>query len=456
MSHLITRPRRFTRRNLLRSTLRGTLGGAAIAVGLPYLDIFLNDNGDALAATGAPLPRRFGTWFWGCGMNPKRWNPTRDGRVFDLPPELEPIAGIREHVSVLSGFNVILAGETNMVHRTGVIGTLCGGAPPSKTENNGPTLDVLISDAIGSATRFKSLEMAATGIATDTYSRRSEDAKNASETSPISLYTRIFGPGFSDPNAGEFVPDPQTMLRKSVLSIVGEDRKRIESQLGARDHARLDEYFTSLRQLERQFELQLSARPPLEACRAPELPEEGPVSRDVAHVKANHAAMAKVLALALACDQTRVFNMVFSEGASQLHQSGSSDTHHTLTHEEARDEKLGYQVEATKFVIHSMEAWATFVETLAGVPEGDGSLLDNCAVLAHSETSDANSHSVTGLPMMVAGGGGGRLRPGVHVFGAGDATTRLGLTLQQTMGLSVASWGWKANETDRPINEILA
>jgi hypothetical protein len=445
-----------TRRRLLRSTLRGTLGGAAIAVGLPYLDVFLNENGDALAATGAPLPRRFGTWFWGCGMNPNRWNPADPGREFVLPAELEPIAAVREHVSVLSGFNVILDGETNLVHRTGVIGTLCGGAPPSKTENNGPTLDVLISDAVGSATRFKSLEMAATGIASDTYSRRSEDAKNPSETTPLALYTRVFGPGFSDPNAGEFVPDPKMMLRKSVLSVVTEDRKRVESQLGARDRARLDEYFTSLRQLERQLELQLSERPPLEACAVPERPEEGPVSRDVAHVKANHAAMAEVLALALACDQTRVFNMVFSEGASQLHMPGSSDTHHTLTHEEARDQTLGYQIEATKFVIHAMEAWATFVETLAAVPEGDGSLLDSCAVLAHSETSDANSHSVTGLPMMVAGGGGGRLRPGVHVFGAGQPTTRVGLTLQQVMGLNQASWGIKANQTALPVTELLA
>lgn len=448
--------RGITRRRLLRSSLRGTLGGAAIAVGLPYLDIFLNDNGDALAATGAPLPRRFGTWFFGCGMNPPRWNPTEEGRDFDLPAELAPIESVREHVSVLSGFSVILNGQTNHVHRTGVIGTLCGGAPPSTTDNQGPTLDILISDVLGGATRFRSLEMAATGVAKDSYSRRSEDAKNPSETTPWSLYARVFGPGFADPNAAEFTPDPQMMLRGSVLSIVADDRKRVESQLGARDRARLDEYFTSLRQLERQLELQLSAPPPLEACRTPDRPEEAPVSRDVAHVKANHEAMAKVLALALACDQTRIFNMVFSEGASQLHMPGSSDTHHTLTHEEARNEELGYQEEATKFVIHSMDAWKTFVEILASVPEGDGRLLDQCAVLAHSETSDANSHSVTGLPIMIAGRGGGRLAPGVHVRGVGEPTTRVGLTLQQVMGLNVASWGLGANQTSRPVSEILA
>lgn len=448
-------PLRMTRRSVLRSALRGSLGGVAISVGVPFLDLFLDDHGEALADTGAPLPRRFGTWFWGCGMNPPRWNPTEEGGDFALPPELAPIEGVRSHLNVLSGFNVVLDGETNFVHRTGVIGTLCGGAPPSKTDNRGPTLDVLISDAIGGETRFRSLEMAATGVATDTYSRRSEDAKNPSEPTPLSLYARIFSKGFADPNAGTFTPDPRTMLRKSVLSAVGEDRARLEGQLGAHDRARLDEYFTSLRQLERQLELQLSAPPPLEACEVPEAPAGGPVSRDVAHVRANHDAMAQVLALALACDQTRVFNMVFSEGASRLHMPGSSDNHHTLTHEEAVDEELGYQVQATQFVMHSMEAWSRFVATLAEVPEGSGTLLDNCAVLAHSETSDANSHSVTGLPMMIAGRAGGRLRTGQHVFGAGDPTTRAGLTLQQAMGLRVARWGLDANATDRPIAELL-
>lgn len=444
-----------TRRRLLRSALRGTLGGAAVSVGLPYLEIFLNANGDALAATGAPLPRRFGTWFWGCGMNPPRWNPTQEGRDFALSPELEALALVREHVSVLSGFDVKLAGETNQVHRTGVIGTLCGGAPPSTTENDGPTLDILISDAIGGATRFRSLETTATGVPKDSFSRRSESAVNPSEPTALSLYQRVFGSGFTDPNAGEFVPDPKILLRKSVLSVITEDRQRLESRLGAGDRARLDEYFTALRQLERQLELQLLEPPPLEACVVPEEPGESSVSREVGRVVENHELMARVLALALACDQTRVFNMVFSDAASSLHLPGSSDTHHTLTHEEARDVELGYQPEATRFVLHSMEAFSTFVSILASVREGDGTLLDNCLVMAHSETSDANSHSVTGLPIMLAGRAGGKIQPGIHVRGAGDPTTRVGLTVLQVMGLNVGSWGRKANETSRPITEVL-
>jgi len=448
--------REITRRGLLRQTVRGSLLGAGVSVALPFLDLFLNTNGDALAATGAPLPRRFGTWFYGCGMNPHRWNPTTEGPDFDLPPELQPIEPVREHISVLSGFSVLLAGETNHVHRTGVFGTLTGGAPRTTDEIDGPTLDVLIADAIGDATRFRSLEMAAHGLSTDSYSMRSEGSRNSSEPSPLSLYLRVFGQGFADPNAGEFTPDPRTLLRKSVLSAVAEDRHRLERELGQADRARLDEYFTSLRQLERQLELQLAAPPPLEACRLPEAPDDRPVSQDIEHVVTNHELMAQVLALALACDQTRVFNLVFSAGASRLHTAGSADTHHTLTHEEAKDEALGYQPKATEFILRSMSSWAQFVSTLASVREGDGTLLDHSVVLCHSETSDANSHSVTGLPIMLAGTAGGRIKNGVHIRGAGESTARVGLTLQQVMGRNVARWGYRANEVTRPLSEILA
>ena len=99
-----------------RTFLRGTLGGAAISVGLPFLDIFLNTNGNAMAATSAPLPQRFGTWFFGCGMNPARWNPSTEGLDWELSPELLPIAPMRHRMNILSGYSVLLDGEANQVH----------------------------------------------------------------------------------------------------------------------------------------------------------------------------------------------------------------------------------------------------------------------------------------------------------------------------------------------------
>jgi hypothetical protein len=438
-----------------RTFLRGTLGGTAVSVALPFLDVFLNTSGTAMAATGAPMPRRFGTWFFGCGMNPSRWTPTSEGMDWAITPELAPVEAVRDRINILSGYSVLLNGEANQVHRTGVMGAMCGGAPKTADTVEGPSLDILISDAIGTRTRFRSLEMAATSSSRDSISLRDVSSVNPAEPSALGLYTRIFGPGFADPNAADFQPDPSVLLRKSSLSVVSEDRKRLERMLGASDRARLDQYFTSLRQLEQQLELQTKQPPPLEACSIPQSPTDAPLDKEIDNVMANHALMTDVLALALACDQTRVFNMVFSNRASGLRMPGSPDTHHTLTHEEPRDPELGYQPKATFFVQKSMEAWSHFVQTIDAIPEGDGSLLDNCLVLALSETSEANTHSVVGLPFMTAGTAGGKVKTGLHVSGIGESASRVGLTMQQAMGLNVGQWGTDQNQTDRAISDIL-
>ncbi len=112
------------------------LGGAAVSVGLPLFDCFLNGNGTALAQ-GSPLPVRFGTWFWGCGMNPDRWVPTTEGADYELSPELEAIAPVREHISVLSGFNTVLDGRPNLPHWTGVMATLTGSVPERRARGAG-------------------------------------------------------------------------------------------------------------------------------------------------------------------------------------------------------------------------------------------------------------------------------------------------------------------------------
>ena len=144
--------------------MRGTLGGAAVSVGLPFLDVFLNTNGDALAATGAPLPAPLRHLVFRLRHEPAALGSRGPWAAdWELTPELLPIEPMREHMNILSGFSVLMQGEANQVHRTGVFGALCGGAPKTAETVVGPTLDVLISDAIGTRTRFRSLEMAATG-----------------------------------------------------------------------------------------------------------------------------------------------------------------------------------------------------------------------------------------------------------------------------------------------------
>jgi hypothetical protein len=91
-----------------------------------------------------------------------------------------------------------------------------------------------------------------------------------------------------------------------------------------------------------------------------------------------------------------------------------------------------------------------------GATEGAGSLLDNCLVLAHSDCSFAKSHQVTMLPAMLAGRAGGRVRPGIHVRGAGEPISRVGLTVQQVMGLPVGEWGTRALQATRALGALLA
>lgn len=437
-----------------RTVLRGMMGGSAITIALPLLDSFLNTNGTALAS-GAPMPVRFGTWFWGCGMTPFRWTPTTEGKDFEILDELQAIAPFKDQVSVLSGFGVSLDGKTNIPHISGALGLRTGLAPDSRTSDV-PSVDVLIAEAIGKDSRFRSLEMAATGNPRDSYSFRGAGVVNPSEESPIALYQRIFGPEFQDPNAADFTPDPRAMVQKSVLSAVADQRESLMKKVGSADRARLEEYFTSVRQIEQQFALQLERPPPAEACSILSSPEEGPVGTDIRDARRNHKLLAEIVAMALACNQTKVFNVVFSNSASSLRQAGRATTHHQLTHEEQIDEALGYQPEATHFIEESMAAWGEFVSAMANIREGDGTLLDNSLVFAHSDTEYAKTHNVVGIPVMLAGKAGGKVKSGIHVKGNGDPITRIGLTLQQLMGVPVDKWGTKSMITSKVVSEIIA
>jgi hypothetical protein len=318
----------------------------------------------------------------------------------------------------------------------------------------------LIAREIGGFTRFRSLQMSATGNRNHTYSRESATIRNASEISPMEVYARIFGPDFADPAAGEFVPNPRWTLRQSVLSAVKEDRDKLMSRVGTHDQQRLDQYFTSVRQLEQMLDVLLSGPPDLPSCRraddpGPDILEGEVFQNDLESVNQRHRALADLLTFALACDQTRVFNMIFSSGISELTVPGLDTTHHQLTHDESIDAELGYQPQATQFVFASMEAWADFVERLASVPEGDGTMLDNCLVFANSDLSYAKPHDVRGLPTMIAGRAGGRITPGWHVRGNTDPVTRVGLTVQQAMGLPIDAWGENSLQTSLPVSEIL-
>ncbi|MBC2650485.1 DUF1552 domain-containing protein [Novosphingobium aerophilum] len=439
-----------------RSALRGMLNGAAITVGVPLLDAFLDINGEAMAATGSPVPVRFGTWFWGLGVNPNRWFPDKAGPGYDLKPELAPIRPFAHKINILGNFNVMLDGAPNLPHSSGGAAIRTGRALTAERGLPGESFDVAIGDRIGTRTRFRSLEMSAAGDARNSLSGRGGGNLNPSETSASALYQRLFGTGFQDPNSATFVPDPVVMARRSVLSAVGEQRKALVSAVGAADRQKLDQYFTSVRQLENQLAVELTKPEPMPACIVPRAVRERPVNAEIETAVANHALMTDLLVMALACDQTRVFNMMFNNGASSLTRIGSTITHHQLTHEEALDNRLGYQPEASYFLNRIMEAWVYFVGALDRIQEGPRTLLDNTLVFAHSETEFAKFHTIDNIPMMTAGSAGGRVRTGLYVDGQGTPVSRVGLTLQQIMGVSIDTWGTQSMTTGKSIGEIVA
>lgn len=437
-----------------RGFLRGAVRGASVGVALPLLDCFLTDSGRAYADTKQRIPTRFGTWIWGCGFIPELWVPEKTGTQFDFPAHLALMEPYREKLALLTGFDVRLDGVANKPHVTGCLG-LRTGIPVPNDKVKAPTLDVLIADEIGGDARFRSIEISTSGVPRS-YSFRGAGAPNPSEISPLSLYQRLFGTGFQNPNDLQFAPDPHYLIQKSVLSTVQEDRHRLLKVVGAQDRHRLDEYFTAIREIEQKLAIQLQPPAPVENFIMPDPPMEMSLDPTMSNVLEKHKIMSELLARALQSQQTHVFNMLFSDTASNLRRPGTSSTHHTLTHEEPTDPQLGHQRQVAWFAEQSMVAWRDFLDSLSSIPEGDGTLLDNCIVMAHSDCSIAKSHAVEGIPVMIAGSGGGKVRTGFHLAGNGEPISRVGLTLQQVLGVQVEEWGTMSMATKRSIDALIA
>jgi len=442
-------------RNNRRSFLRGMLGGTAVAVGIPILDCYLNNNGTALAS-GAPIPVRFGTWFWGLGHTPGRGISAKDISHIRFLEETQPLVPHQEVINYFSTFNTPLDGKPSAVHFSGWVAAKTGNVPRAFGDTPLPTLDVLVADQMDSNTRFRSLDLSSTGNPRDSYTFRNATSRNFAEVSPLAFYQRVFGSGFVDPNQAHFAPAPSTMVRSSVLSAVHDDSKTFIKTLGTSDRARMDEYFTSIRQLEHQLDLQMQRPEFSEACKIPTPPNKDEVlGIEIDVAQRNHKLLSEILVMALACNQTRIFNMLYSQALSLLRVRGESFTHHTLTHEEPIDESLGYQRRVAELHVTSMEALASFIQAFKNVPEGDGTLLDNTLIFASSDTGNSRVHSVDNIPIMTIGSGGGRIKMGNHIPGNGDPISRIGLTCMQAMGISVEHWGTGSLETTKPITEIL-
>ncbi|MET0497994.1 MAG: DUF1552 domain-containing protein [Steroidobacteraceae bacterium] len=439
-----------------RHVLRGMLNGSAVTIALPFLNCFLNSNGTALAS-GAPMPVRFGTWGWGLGMTSSIFTPKKYGADFDLPEEIAALAPIRQHINLITNTTAFRDNYQNLCHYTGWVIARTGAAPKDTKDIPGETIDVTIANQIGGGTRFKSLTATATGDVRNTYSYENSNTPNSPEWSPLQFYTRLFGPDFPDPNAATFKPDPRVMVRRSVLSGVMDQTNSLMKQVGVEDRARLDQYFTGLRHLEQQFQQRLEKPQPIAACVRPtEIKQDPMMGQDQESLLLRHRMMTELIVMALACDQTRVFNMAYTNANSSTIKPGYEKPHHTTTHEEPVDTKLGYQPTASWFTRHAMDGWVDFVSAFNKVKEGDGTLLDNVLIMGTTDHGYARTHSLDQIPVFTAGRAGGRVKTGLHIDGKGTAGTRVGYTALKIMGVNKPSWGVNSNNTSQEVGEIVA
>jgi len=423
---------------------------------MPFLDCFLDSKGKALAATGRPLPTRFNTFFFGLGLTKQLWIPKTGGKDYEMTGQLKPLEPYRAKFNVFSGLRVPLDDNPNYQHWSGAAAANTGISPTKQSEFDSKTIDQQIADVISHGTRFKSVSASAAGDPKQSYSSLGGANTLPAEASPLSLYTRLFGPGFQDPTKGDWKPDPQIMVQQSVLSAVSENRKDVMKNLGAADKARMEQYFTSVREAELQMAAQLQ-RPEIQAkVTIPDAPKEMVCNNALPNLRAVTPLMARLGALALATDQTRVFNLSVSEPGSQIFMPGDSLGYHQSTHEEPIDPVLGFQPRVAQYNVDTMELFAMLLKELDAVPEGDGTVLDHSLVFAFTDQSFAKIHAVDGLPIFVAGSASGRMKSGFHVAGDSSPVSRVGLTIQKAMGVSLDVWGKGSMEIRQPYTDLLA
>lgn len=444
-----------------RAMLRGLAGGAAVSVGLPVLEAMLDTQGRALA-DGTPLPKRFGVFFWGNGVRRAQFTPLQTGAGYALTPALQPFAELRQYLSVVSGYDIKTGNERG--HHAGCVGILSGspmrsqdpGGAPFASTFSAPSIDQVVAERLAVNTRFRTLELGvsrnvsrAEGTTLRYLSHNGPDSPNPPEYSPKALYARLFGSGFTLMAEAPKL-DPKLALRRSVLSAVRDDASALRARLGKSDQRRIDQHFESIRALENQIASIEAAQPPPAACAMPDEPIDTDGDENLT---ATNAAMARLLAMSLACDQSRVFSMLFSGsvGGTTYPELNLSTSHHALTHDEGGDQP---KVQAVTLFI--MQRFAALLSALRDVPEGDGNLLDRCVILASSDCSEGQGHSITDYPILVAGGGGGSLvTPGIHVRGKSGNASDVLLTLLQAMGVQASEFGNQGGQTTQTVPGLL-
>jgi hypothetical protein len=450
-----------------RSVLRGILAGSGVALALPLFEAMLNEHGTALA-NGGEIPKRFGVWFWGNGTHPGNWAPAVTGPGWEPSPLLSGLAAVKDYINVISG-GVLPTTGSNNPHVEGAVGILAGGNPLLHPSYNGQggdwdfltvpsaSVDEVAASHLGDATTFRNLAAAVTpvhtsdagsvnapGTAISYISHPAPYVFNPPMLDPSVLFSYLFGAGIP---TGE-PPQPASLARARVLDAILEDAHALDARLGASDRQRLEQHLDGIDRLQQQLTTIVM---PGEACA--QLPDPGnPQSnRDRARV------MADLLAMAFACDLSRVMTLQFSSPASHVDYPDigvASANLGTSFHEYQHQQ--GYNATVVTTLGYFMDVFSDFVSALAALPEAGGNLLDHSCILGTSDVSGGWDHAMTDFPLLVAGRAGGALtHPGTHVSLAGGNASRVPLTCLRAIGAPVEVWGSDQFATSDPIAELL-
>jgi len=390
-----------------RSFLRGvSLGGVAVRVGLPALGAMFNSSGTAYAAANAlgerEIPSRFLIWFNGNGILERYWVPRETGTDYRLPPCLRPLAPFKKDVHVVTGLDSPSArdpGPGNDHHRA--MSSLMSGMSFTGRGAGGPSIDQIIAKKIGGDTRFRSLQV---GVCQESFgesvqrnmSWAARDRPLPPEMLPRRLFDRLFG------SRDEHWID----RKKSILDAVRDDASALRADLDTADRLRMDEYLTSVREVERA----VASLPP-EYNQVVEQPPEGGDLKDWPRIA---KLQSDLTAHAFASGQTNVASYMLTkcQGLSRFPWLGhTSDRHHGYTHGQV-ESPAGQRIMRDINRWH-VEEFAYLLAKLRSIPEGDGTLLDHTFALMIHEHAEANAHKSSGLAMLLAGGAGDFKR-GMH------------------------------------------
>lgn len=437
-----------TKKSISRRTV---LRGAGVAFTLPLLDAMIPAS-TALAKTAAAPSklRRLGYVYMPMGFNPAEWTP-QDDKLDVLPSTLKSLEKVKDQATVVSGLELKNAYPGS--HATSNSAFLSA-ATARRTESSdyhlGITVDQIAASRLGQQTQLPSLELAMdlldnVGQCDNGYacvyqnylSWSSPTTPLPAEAHPRLVFESLFGEGGS-------TEDRRAALRRraSLLDSVTEEMNRFKLRLGANDRNKLDDYFTSIREVERRIQ---RAEANVDENPLPDL--DRPVGVPVAY--ADHARlMFDLQLLAFQGDITRVISFQLAREASTrtYPEIGVPEPHHPVSHHGNNPDKLSKLAKINEFHV---SLFAEFLEKMAATKEGNGSLLDHSLYLYGSGMGDSDAHDHTDLPIIVAGGAAGNMQGGRHVqYDKHTPMANLHLTLLNKVGIEMDSFSDSDGTTD--------